>query len=257
MRILVCCKVVPEEQDIIIAPDRSLNIAQAAYKINAFDLNAIQSAVDLAAQQEGSQVIALSIGGVPLENAKLRKDILSRGVDELSLVIDASLQEALPAASAQVLAAAAQKTGFDLIICGDGSGDLYAQQTALLVGHHLGICAINAVSKIISIQDGKLVVERTLEKEVEVLELSLPAIIAVTSDINEPKVPAMKAILAAGKKPVHTSTLADLNLQTSVKPVTQQTLIAPEQAQRQQAIIEGDGEEQLAAFVGNLRKIYK
>ncbi|MCP0723189.1 electron transfer flavoprotein, partial [Salmonella enterica subsp. enterica serovar Montevideo] len=80
------------------------------------------------------------VGGKALTNAKGRKDVLSRGPDELIVVIDDQFEQALPQHTA-----AAQKSGFDLLICGDGSSDLYAQQVGLLVGEALNIPAINGV----------------------------------------------------------------------------------------------------------------
>ncbi len=58
---------------------------------------------------------ALSVGGKALTNAKGRKDVLSRGPDELIVVIDDQFEQALPQQTASALAAAAQKAGFDLI----------------------------------------------------------------------------------------------------------------------------------------------
>ncbi|SUG49554.1 Protein fixA [Salmonella enterica subsp. arizonae] len=73
-------------------------------------------------QQAGDAVVtAMSVGGQALTNAKGRKDVLSRGPDDLIVVIDEQFEQALPQQTAAALAAAAQKAGFDLIICGDGS----------------------------------------------------------------------------------------------------------------------------------------
>lgn len=145
---------------------------------------------------------ALSVGGKALTNAKGRKDVLSRGPDELIVVIDDQFEQALPQQTASALAAAAQKAGFDLILCGDGSSDLYAQQVGLLVGEILNIPAVNGVSKIISLTADTLTVERELEDETETLSIPLPAVVAVSTDINSPQIPSMKAILGAAKKPV-------------------------------------------------------
>ncbi len=123
-------------------------------KISQYDLNAIEAACQLKQQAAEAQVTALSVGGKALTNAKGRKDVLSRGPDELIVVIDDQFERALPQQTATALAAAAQKAGFDLILCGDGSSDLYAQQVGLLVGEILNIPAVNGVSKIIS-PDGR------------------------------------------------------------------------------------------------------
>lgn len=199
MKLIACCKIVHDDQDITINADRSLSLDKAGLKISLYDLNALEAAADIVRASPGSALTALSAGSkVMLENSKIRKDILSRGPDELTLVADDRCQDLLPGETAGILAKAAQKMGFDLIICGEGSGDLYAQQTGLQIGERLGIPCINAVSGI-RVGDGVITVERELEDEVEELEIALPAVISVTSDINTPKLPAMKAILAANK----------------------------------------------------------
>ena len=79
----------------------------------------------------------------------MRKDVLSRGPHSLYMVQDAQLEHALPLDTAKALAATDfEKIGFDLLIFGEGSGDLYAQQVGLLVGEILQLPVINAVSAI-------------------------------------------------------------------------------------------------------------
>ncbi|EEG7935930.1 electron transfer flavoprotein FixA [Salmonella enterica] len=255
MKIITCYKCVPDEQDIAINnADGTLDFSKADSKISQYDLNAIEAACQLKQQLGDAQVVAMSVSGKALTNAKGRKDVLSRGPDELIVVIDDQFEQALPQHTAAALAAAAQKSGFDLLICGDGSSDLYAQQVGLLVGEALNIPAINGVSKILSLTDSTLTVERELEDEVETLSIPLPAVIAVSTDINTPQIPSMKAILGAAKKPVQVWSPADIGL-NSVPAYSAQQVAAPKQRERQRVVIEGDGEEQIAAFVENLRKI--
>ncbi|ECG1190931.1 electron transfer flavoprotein FixA [Salmonella bongori] len=255
MKIITCYKCVPDEQDIAINnADGTLDFSKADSKISQYDLNAIEAACQLKQQLGDAQVVAMSVGGKALTNAKGHKDVLSRGPDELIVVIDDQFEQALPHHTATALAAAAQKSGFDLLICGDGSSDLYAQQVGLLVGEALNIPAINGVSKILSLTDSTLTVERELEDEVETLSIPLPAVIAVSTDINTPQIPSMKAILGAAKKPVQVWSPADIGL-NSVPAYSVQQVAAPKQRERQRVVIEGDGGEQIAAFVENLRKI--
>ncbi|MEX1765179.1 putative electron transfer flavoprotein FixA, partial [Escherichia coli] len=188
MKIITCYKCVPDEQDIAVNnADGSLDFSKADAKISQYDLNAIEAACQLKQQAAEGQVTALSVGGKALTNAKGRKDVLSRGPDELIVVIDDQFEQALPQQTASALAAAAQKAGFDLILCGDGSSDLYAQQVGLLVGEILNIPAVNGVSKIISLTADTLTVERELEDETETLSIPLPAVVAVSTDINSPQ----------------------------------------------------------------------
>ena len=255
MKIITCYKCVPDEQDIAINnADGTLDFSKADGKISQYDLNAIEAACQLKQQLGEAQVVAMSVGGKALTNAKGRKDVLSRGPDELIVVIDDQFEQTLPQQTATALAAAAQKSGFDLLICGDGSSDLYAQQVGLLVGEMLNVPAINGVSKILSLTDSTLTVERELEDEVETLSIPLPAVIAVSTDINTPQIPSMKAILGAAKKPVQVWSSADIGL-NGAQAYSEQQVAAPKQRERQRVVIEGDGEEQIAAFVENLRKI--
>ncbi|EDP99950.1 electron transfer flavoprotein [Shewanella benthica] len=257
MKIITCYKLVPEEQDIAVKADASLDTSKAAPKISQFDLNAIETAVEIKALVGECKITALSIGGKALDNPKARKDILSRGPDDLTVVVDEKFEQALPHQTARVLAAAAQKTGFDLIICGDGSGDLYAQQVGLQLGELLEVATINAVSKIVSAQDGKITVERALDDEVEVLEITLPAVISVSADINEPSIPSMKTILAAARKPVTKLSVEDIELAEIPVLVESVSVLAPEHTERKQIIIHGDDEAQIAEFAEHLRKALK
>ena len=251
MKILVGCKIVPEDQDIVVNKDGSLDMSKAMPKISQFDLNAIEAAAELKANNADITVIALSIGGKYLDNAKVRKDLLSRGPDELNIVMDEKYENLLPEQTAKIMANTAQSIGFDLILCGDGSGDLYAQQTGVRLGALLNISTVSGVSKIISLDGSKIVIERALENEIEVLEVSLPAVISVSADINTPSIPGMKSIMLAGKKPINVMTdgaeymgIVDV---ASVK--------APQKKDRKHLIIEGDSDDKISEFVSHIRTI--
>ncbi|ACJ31557.1 FixA protein [Shewanella piezotolerans WP3] len=254
MKIITCYKLVPEEQDIAVTADGNLDTHKAAPKINPFDLCAVEAGVQVKGFVDSSNITAMSVGGRALDNPKARKDILSRGPDDLTVVVDERFEQLLPHQTARILMAAAQNIGFDLIICGDGSGDLYAQQVGLQLGELLSVPSINAVSKIIAAEPSKLTVERSLDDEVEVLEIPLPAVISVSADINEPTIPSMKTILAAAKKPVTNLAAADLELAEQPALVELISVIAPKQKARQNIVIDGDDEQQIAEFAEHLRK---
>ncbi|WHP30637.1 putative electron transfer flavoprotein FixA [Trabulsiella odontotermitis] len=257
MKIITCYKCVADEQDITVnSSDGSLDFSRAAVKISQYDLNAIEAANQLKQQMPEAQVIALSVGGEALNNAKGRKDVLSRGPDELVVVVDAQFEHALPHQTAAGLAAAAKKLGFDLILCGDGSADLYAQQVSLLLGEALQVPALNGISQIVSLTQDAVVVMRELEEETETLTVPLPAVLAVSTDINAPQIPSMKAILGAAKKPVQAWSAADTGI-GQITALSAQQVTAPKQKARQHIIIEGDGDDNIAAFADHLRKLIK
>ena len=249
MKILVGCKVVPEEQDIAVNGE-TLDVSKANPKISQFDLNALQAAVDIKEQNADANIKVLSIGGKGLENTKVRKDILSRGADELVVISSDKFENSLPSDTAEMFKQTASNLGFDLIICGDGSGDLFAGQTGLRVGALLDIPAINCVNKIVSVDATKIVVQRELENEIEELEIALPALICVSTDINTPAIPGMKAILAAAKKPVN---VMDSNFDLS-GVVELKEVKAPKKKDRLKVIVEGDGDDKIAEFAANFKK---
>ncbi|MTH46906.1 electron transfer flavoprotein [Intestinirhabdus alba] len=251
MKIIACFKLVPEEQDIVITPEHTLSFDNAGAKISQFDLNALEAAAQLATGDD--EIAALTAGGSLLQNSKVRKDVLSRGPDALYMVQDARLEHALPKDTALALAAAARKMTFDLLIFGEGSGDLYAQQVGLLVGEMLQLPTLNAVSRI-ERQGDRIVIERSLEDEIEVIELALPAVLCVTSDINAPRIPSMKAILGAGKKPVHPWQASDIDWQPSASLAELVEIRVPPQQARQHIILDNDSPEAIAELAEHLKK---
>lgn len=250
MKIIACCKVVPNEEEIKVLPNRELSMDAASLKISQYDLNAMESGKQLAAETGGSMT-ALSIGAsAALENTKIRKDILSRGASELSLVIDDAHDYSDSLQTAKALAGALKETEYDVVLCGAGSSDLYNQEVGIQAGAILGIPVVNNITGIKAVSDSILEVERTLEDEVEVLEVPLPALLSVSSEINTPAVPSMREIMKAGKKPVHVlSAPEELNPSTSTLEQ-----LAPEQMDRRQEVVEGDGEEAVDALIAFLRK---
>lgn len=110
MNIITCYKSVPDEQDITInSADGSLDFSRANTKISQYDLNAIEAANQLKTQLDGIQITAMSVGGKALTNAKARKDVLSRGADDLVVVVDDQFEASLPYQTAVALAVAATK----------------------------------------------------------------------------------------------------------------------------------------------------
>ena len=243
MKIITCCKVVPDEEQIKVLPNRELALDDVPAKISQYDLNALEAAKKLSAETKGS-VTALSVGSSKaLDATKIRKDILSRGANDLKLVIsdDHSFSDSFETAKA-LAAAIREQEEVDL--------DLYNQVTGIQLGTLLDWPTLNNVTSIQPNGDTVLV-ERTLENSTEVFEVALPAVLSVSSEINVPTVPAMRDIMQAGKKPVAvlTTDLADLNASASTLEQ-----LAPEQQERRQEIIEGDNEEAVDALVAFLKK---
>lgn len=254
MKIVICTKLAPDASDIEVRSDGSISLERAEWSIGSFDLQAIEAGVKLIEAHGGTSTV-LSIGPQRINNSKLRKDLLSRGPGELVLVTDDRLTDADTAMTARVLAAAVQKMGdVDLVLTGEGSADLYFQQTGLQLGELLGWPVFNAVSRI-EVDASGLRIERSLEDETEILEIPLPAVLAVTTDINTPRLPNMKEILLAGKKPVQELVLDDLEFQAELnRAIEVVQLHAPRPVERKQILIESSPEDAAQTLANYLSK---
>ena len=137
---------------------------------------------------------------------------------------------------------------YDVILCGDGSADDYAQQVDVQLAAKLGIPVVNAAAKITP-KDGALEIERVLEDVVETVEVSLPAVVSVTPDVALPRIPGMKDILAAGKKPMNISG-AETEGARTIEVIS---CLAPEQADRKLEIVEASADGAIEQFAAALK----
>ena len=200
MRIVVPFKIVADDQDIISTSDGSLDHSKAPLVVSTYDLNAIEAAAQIAEKTSG-HVTAISVGNKAIDDSKVRKNVLARGVDELYLTADDAADNLDAYATASELSKILDKVGsFDLIICGDGSADLYAQQVDVQLAARQSLPYVSAVIKA-EVEGDHVIVDRMLESSVETLSVPLPAVISVSPDIALPRICGMKDILAAGKKP--------------------------------------------------------
>ncbi|MEG2024943.1 MAG: putative electron transfer flavoprotein FixA [Gordonibacter sp.] len=251
MKTVVALKIVPDDQDIQVSADGSLDYSKAKGIVSAYDLNAIEAAAQLAAANEGSTVVAMTVGPASIDDSKLKKNVLARGVDELFMAVDGAYVNMDARATAEALSVLVGKVGaYDLILCGAGSADNYSQQVDVQLATKLGLPVVNAATKITA-KDGAIEVERTLEDVVEVVEVPLPAVVSVSPDIALPRIPGMKDILAAGKKPMHVVG-ADA---APVRALETVSCLAPEQVDRKQEILEVSADGAIAQFAAALKAL--
>lgn len=234
MKIVAAIKVVPNDEAISVAGDRSLDYSKAAQQISIYDLNAIEAAAQIAAAN-GGECVAISASSKAAGDAKMKKGILSRGPQELFMVADDAMANADSLTTAKVLAKLVQDNAadFDAIICGDGSADVYAGAVSVQLAALLDVPVLNNVTKI-EVAGAVANVERTLDTEVQSLEVPLPAVFAVSPEIAEPRIAGMKDILAAGKKP---ATITDAAAYETAGTVAVDEIKAPVPAPRKCEIV--------------------
>jgi electron transfer flavoprotein beta subunit len=209
MNIVVLIKQVPGSTEIKVDPKTNTLVRDGVEAIvNPFDTYAVEEAVRLK-ETHGGSVTVLTMG--PPQAAEALKQALSVGADRAILVSDRAFAGADTLATSFTLAAAIRKTGgADLIIAGKQTLDGDTGQVGPEVALHLKLPFATYVKKIESADDGKLRVERLVEDGYEVLELPTPCVITVVKEINEPRLPSLRGIMAAKKAEVVTWSAADL-----------------------------------------------
>lgn len=251
MKVIACYKWVLDEADLKVdAKSRALLTDRAKSKISEYDRNAIECGVQLT-EQVGGEVVALTAGTANAKNSL--KDALSRGPAQAVWVKDELMSQADSSATSKILAGAVRKIGeFDLIVCGEGSSDEYAQQVGIRMGQLLDVPVVTFVNKV-EVKDGILRAERKLEEGIEVVEVKLPALITVLPDINTPRIPSLKQILSAAKKPVQELSLADCGLSAIDSKVRRQSVLGAVM-ERKQIRVQGDVAEMVQQMVDVLKK---
>ncbi|GBF34920.1 electron transfer flavoprotein beta subunit [Desulfocucumis palustris] len=251
LNIIACFKWVVDEADVKIdAKSRALLMERVGYKISDYDRNAIEEAVRLQ-EQHGGNVVAATVG--PSTAKQCLKDALSRGPERADFINDPSFVDLEPEQTAAILATAIKaKEEYDLIICGEGSSDLYAQQVGPALAERLGIPCATCVNKLTLAESKKeIIAERKLDDGMEVVSMPLPALVTVLPDINTPRIPTLKQVLGAAKKPVDNITLNDLG--QTYKPCLQTTGILAATMERRRLKFGAD-EKNILVIIGALLK---
>jgi electron transfer flavoprotein beta subunit len=181
-------------------------LARVAHRINTFDENGIEAALRLR-DEHGGRVLGVSVVDErPPENVLFQG--LAMGLDEIHLVTGAAAGDAL--ATAEALAAAIRRLGpVDLVICSDTSADEYRGEVGPRLAAALALPCVTYVTRL-SLEDGRVRADRTLESVVEIVEAQLPALVSVGSETNDPRMPTLRHIGQARTKPIVESSLAEL-----------------------------------------------
>ncbi len=258
MDIIVCMKPVPDLDKIRIKPDTREPVLEGVpLKFGDFEKNALEAAVQLK-EVYGATVVALTVG--PAKLTELILEALAVGADEVLHVTDAAFGSAGSAATALALGAAIRRLGRgDLVLMGEGSADNYSGQVISRLAELLDWPQVTYVRQLsVDAAAGRLRAVRDLEEVLEEVEVDLPCVVSVTSELNTPRLPPLTAILRARQKPVTTWSPGDLNLdsgalEASLSLVTMLNNLAPAQ-DRKQVLYEGDLDSAVDELVATIRR---
>jgi len=240
MRIVVAYKWTSDPQEATVRADGTVDWSRAKPGLSAYDPVAIELARQLA-EAAGAELIGVTAGRKGVAVPIASKAALSRGLDRVVIVEDESLAEAGRSELAAVLAEVVRHIGdVDLIVTGDSSVDVAAKMVPTVLAGELGWPAVAEVTAVsgTGVQAGALRVERAIPGGVQVLEVSGPAVLAASADAAVPRVPGMKEVLAAAKKPVELLELAALKVPPGSAVMTVTGRSRPERKARKGQLID-------------------
>ena len=259
MNIVVCIKYVPDAQSELTfnASDNTTDRLGVEGLLSELDEYAIEAGLKLAEAAAGgvaeNTVTVLTVG--PDKAADAIKKALQMGAHAGVHVSDEAIHGSDAAATSLILAEAVKKVGSpDLILTGMSSTDGSMGVVPAMLAERLGLPQVTLAAEL-TVDGGTVTIRRDGDTASVTITASLPALVSVTDQINEPRYPSFKGIMAAKKKPVETWSLADLGLDagsvglaaawTKVESFTQR----PPRAKGQIVTDEGDGGTQLAEFL--------
>jgi electron transfer flavoprotein beta subunit len=209
VKIAVCVKHVPEgTTHARINPETKRLDRSGEGAINPFDTHAVEEALKVK-EAQGGEVVVVSMGPQSAQDS-VRK-ALAMGADSALLITDETAAGSDLVATTNVLAAALEPEGADLVIFGQQAGDSDGAVLWAAVADKLRRPVISQVAEL-TLSDGKVTGKRQTEFGYDTIEAPLPAIVAVSDAINEPRYPSLKGIMGARSKPQRSVTVSELGV---------------------------------------------
>ncbi len=211
MNIVVCVKYVPDAQsDRGFSADNTTDRDSVDGLMSELDEYAVEEALKIKEAGNADEVIAVTMG--PAKAAEAVKKALQMGADKGIHVSDDALAGSCAVATSLVLAEAIKKIGEPgIVMTGMASTDGTGSVVPAMLAERLDLPQLTFASELDF--DGKRAkIRRDGDAATEIIEADVPAVISVTDQINEPRYPSFKGIMAAKKKPVETWSLADIGV---------------------------------------------
>jgi electron transfer flavoprotein beta subunit len=260
MNIVVCVKYVPDAQADrrFTAADNTTDRSGVDGILSELDEYAVEAGLKLVEAAGDGKVTVLTVGPADATDA-LRKS-LQMGAHEAVHVLDDAIHGSDAIATSKVLAAAIGKLEYDLVLTGMASTDGTMSVVPAMLAERLSLPQATFASEL-TVEGGTVRVRRDGDTSTEYIEAALPALVSVTDQLNEPRYPSFKGIMAAKKKPLQTWSLADLGLSAdevglsaSWTTVAEITARPPRQA-GQIVTDEGDGGRKLVEYLAGAKLV--
>ena len=252
MKIVVLVKEVPDTYG-----DRKLDLETGLADRDASDKvldevgeRAVEVALKYADTNPDTEVTLVSMAPATATST-IRKG-LAMGAGSAVHIADDVLTGADLTLTAEVLAAALRRTGFDLVVTGNQSTDGVGGVVPAMLGELLEVPVITSLNSV-QITADSVSGDRTLEGGTMTASAALPAVISITEQLPDARFPNFKGITAAKKKPLEVLSLADLEVDPmdpkAARSIMTSVAAAPPRSAGVKIVDEGDAGSQLAEFL--------
>jgi electron transfer flavoprotein beta subunit len=209
VKIAVCVKQVPDATvHKRIDPQTKRLDRSGEGALNPTDLNAVEEAIRIK-EAQGGEVVLVCLG--PAKAVESLRKALAMGADRALLVSDDAAAGSDLLATGKALAKALEREAPDLVLFGQASGDGDGAVLWAAVAERLRRPVISQAAEL-SFADGAVKGKRQTEHGYDTISAPLPAVVAVSDAINEPRYPSLKGIMGAKSKPQVTLSAGDLGL---------------------------------------------
>jgi len=259
MNIVVCIKQVPSSSDVLIDPVTGVLIRDGNNtKMNPYDLYALETALRIK-ESNHAKVATISMG--PPSAKAVLMESLWMGCDDALLVSDRKFAGADVVATSYTLSQGIKKLGkFDLVICGKQTTDGDTAQVGPEIAEYLHIPHVAYVDRIIEIKAESIVVGFSMDKTVEICEVTYPCLITVEKGIYTPRLPSFKRGVSFRNHVIPTMTFSDLADQDEThyglkgSPTQVERMFSP-QRNTDKTMVRGSSDELSIALFEKLKEI--
>jgi len=186
---------------------------EPVYRIGPDDRAALEEAIRLRDAYGSGRVVAITIGSEPQARDRELRFCLARGVDQAVQVIAEETPYRDAFTTAGIMQKAAEKIGFDIILCGNRSWDFHRSQVGAVLAEYLEIPQVSRVVRVEAVDRSSVRVSRRLDKgDREIVESPLPALISIDHLVEEPEYVPVNALLLAEEKTLDVWNLPSLGI---------------------------------------------
>lgn len=180
--------------------------------INPYDEQAVELALRLK-EKHGGKITVITVGSAVV--ASMVKHTLAMGADEGIILADEVFDGSDSFATAYILTKAIQKIGdYDLVLCGRQAADWDEGLAGSIIAGNLGLPLVT-LAEAVEVADGELRVKRVTLDGYQVFAVPTPAVITVSNEVGQPRLPSGWGIIAAARKQVPVWNAGDIGVDSS------------------------------------------